>query len=125
MTLSGEEGFSKDVGHIIGMRSIATNNWKLIDLNITTNAVSGQTENGHGKSNYGIYTSNSSGYEINRCLVTAGAASGGNNGANGNPGGNGTAGTDGGDGGCGSGCSTRGSKGTGGDDCCGDAIALR
>jgi hypothetical protein len=113
ITFSGEQVFSKDVAHLIGLRSLATNNWKLIDLNITTSAASGQTSNGHGKSNYAVYISSSSDYEITRCSVTSGSSTQGLVGSNGS---NGTAGSIGGEGGtpstCNNGFST--SRGAGG-----------
>lgn len=84
--------------HVMGFRSDGTNNWKLIDLNINTVAASGQTPSGRGKSNYGVWINNSTGYEIIRTNISAGAATGGANGtsygtaSNGNNGGTGAAG---------------------------------
>lgn len=69
--------------HVMGFRSSSDNNWKLIDLRITTSAASGQTTSGRGKSNYGIYINASTGYEITRCNITSGAATAGSAGANG------------------------------------------
>ncbi|HNF47900.1 MAG TPA: hypothetical protein PLF48_00870, partial [Chitinophagales bacterium] len=108
--------------HVMGFRSDNDDNWKLIDLNITTVAASGQTSVGNGKSNYGIYIANgSTGYEITRCNVTSGAATKGLGRTDGTgfDGTAGTAGSTGGNGnnqssnGCNSGCSS-GAGGSGG-----------
>jgi hypothetical protein len=86
--------------HVMGFRSNSNNNWKLIDLNITTSSASGQTSSGRGKSNYGIWINNSSGFEINRCYITSGAATAGVNGTVGSAGSNGSAGGNGFNGSC-------------------------
>ncbi len=66
-----------DVGHTIGFRLNNCDNAVFQDLTITTSAASGNTTSGNGKSNYAIYISNgSTGYEITRCNITAGNATG-------------------------------------------------
>ena len=75
---SGSETISNDIAHVMGFKSDNKSNWKLIDLNITTLAATGQTANRKGKSNYALYITNgSSSYEITRCYITSGNASGG------------------------------------------------
>lgn len=81
--------------HVMGIRSDGDNNWKLIDLNISTAAASGQTPSGRGKSNYAVWINNSSNYEIIRCNVSSGNATNGSAGSNGS---NGAGGGNGGDG---------------------------
>ena len=97
ITCSGTQNVSADVEHVMGFRSNADNNWKLIDLNITTVAASGQTASGNGKSNYGVYVANgSTGYEVIRCSIQSNTASNGlngQNGLNGSLGSNGSQGT--------------------------------
>lgn len=121
ITLSGSEIISNDIAHTMGFRSNNADNWKLIDLNIGTVAVAGQTTSGNGKSNYAIHISNgSTGYEIIRCNISSGNASAGANGVAGGAGGNapnrGTpnGATNGGAGGCGLGTSSGGTGGNGG-----------
>src|SRR5690606_19499713 len=64
------------VGHRTGIASNSASNWKLIDINLTTNAVSGATSS-RGNSNYAVWINNSSNYEITRCNITAGNAGNG------------------------------------------------
>jgi hypothetical protein len=76
----------------MGFSSNGVNNWKLIDLNITTNPASGTTSSGNGKSNYAVYITGagSTGYEIIRTAISSGTASAGTAGvagSNGSPGG--------------------------------------
>jgi hypothetical protein len=73
----------------MGFSSNGVNNWKLIDLNITTNAASGTTSSGRGKSNYAVWINSSTGYQIIRCNITAGAGTDGAGGGNGGAGHNG------------------------------------
>lgn len=111
---SAEENINSSVGHRIGMKSDAKNNWKLIDLNITTSHQTTKTSNGSGKSNYALYiTNNSSDYEITRCIINSGDASQGTTGSNGGNGGNGGNGEKGQNGwdGCGNDGATTGGNG--------------
>jgi hypothetical protein len=115
LTMSGTETINTNVAHVVGLKSDNDDNWKLIDLNVVTANASGQTTSGNGKSNYGIWIGNgSTGYEIIRCNISSGNATGGSGGSNGNDGINGSQGGIGGGGGCGSGNSTGGNGGNGG-----------
>lgn len=119
ITCQGTQNISADVEHVMGVRSDNDNNWKLIDLNITTISATGQTSSGNGKSNYTIWINGSSGYEIVRCDITSGDATKGNDGISGSNGGNGSIGGEGGQPStCSNGYSTSrgagGSAGTGG-----------
>lgn len=116
ITCSGSEAISSDVAHTIGFKASVTSGWTLQDLTIVTAAASGQTTSGNGKSNYAVYLNGASSYNINRCVINAGAAS---TGAAGTAGGNGVAGTTGGNGanavdGCGTDSRTSGGSGTSG-----------
>ena len=86
----------------MGFRSNGDNNWKLIDLNISTTNVSGTAgSTGRGNSNYGLWINSSSGYEIIRCSISTGSAGNGNNGSGGGANGvNGDPGSGGGSGSC-------------------------
>lgn len=64
--------------HYIGVRSNSANNWKLMDLNISTIDKPGNYISQRGNSNYALWINNSSGYQLLRCKITAG--SGGNGG---------------------------------------------
>lgn len=76
ITLSGEETIDDNVAHVMGFKSDGKSNWKLIDLNITTENAAGQTTSRRGKSNYAVYIANGSiNYEITRCSITSGNAS--------------------------------------------------
>ncbi|MCB9188379.1 MAG: T9SS type A sorting domain-containing protein [Flavobacteriales bacterium] len=77
LTMSGTETISNDIAHVVGFKAVNADDWKLIDLNITTSNASGRTTSGNGKSNYGIYLNGADGYEISRCLITSGNATGG------------------------------------------------
>lgn len=142
ITCSYNEYINTNVEHIIGFSSVGTSNWKLIDLNITTSAATGNISGTrNGKSNYAVYINGASNYEIIRCNITSGNASAGLgrnnvagtafNGSNGSqgaignvgPGGNsscgydgGVSGANGGSGGAGGANATRigGSAGSGG-----------
>lgn len=90
ITCQGTQNVNADVEHVMGFRADNDDNWKLIDLYITTSAASGQTSSGNGKSNYGIYIANgSTGNEIIRSNIIAGNAT---NGSAGSVGGNGSSG---------------------------------
>ena len=78
LSFSGEETFNSDIAHRIGIKAVSVNNWVLQDLNITTTNASGQTSAGFGKSNYGVFVSTCSGYQIVRCVINSGNASNGN-----------------------------------------------
>lgn len=93
---SGTGSSGNDIAHVMGFRSDADVNWKLIDLNITTANASGNSVSGNGVSNYGVYITNSStGYLISRCVITSGNATSGNLGASGVKGGDGIKGNNG------------------------------
>ena len=92
LIFSGEETLSNAVSHIIAFKSENISNWIIQDLNITTSNCSGNSIDGRGKSNYGILIDNSSDYEINRCTMNIGSATGGLNGSNGSIGINGAMG---------------------------------
>lgn len=67
--------------HYIGVRSDSDDNWKLIDLNISTTARTGNYSSQRGNSNYALWINNSSGYELIRCKITAGAGGDGGDGS--------------------------------------------
>ena len=98
LSLSGNATYNNDIAHIIGLRSSSASGWKLQDLTVVTNAITGNSVNGQGKSNYAIYIDNSNNYTILRCDVKSGDASAGNAGtvygtaAKGGDGGTGTKG---------------------------------
>lgn len=96
---SGFESIS-GVCHRIGFKA-TTSNWSLIDLNIVTTAISNTDGSNRGCSNYGLWMSGASNYNVIRCNITSGTAA---NGVNGNAGGNGAGGNNGG-GGSSGGCS--------------------
>ncbi|HXH19535.1 MAG TPA: immunoglobulin domain-containing protein [Chitinophagales bacterium] len=73
----GSVEFISSVCHRVGFKSFSANNWTLMDLNITTDAVNGIDANFRGCSNYGVLISNSSGYKITRCNITSGPAAAG------------------------------------------------
>ncbi|MBK8672874.1 MAG: hypothetical protein IPN93_07770 [Bacteroidetes bacterium] len=54
ISCEAEQTINNDVAHRIGFVADNDDNWKLIDLNISTTAATGQTINGKGKSNYGL-----------------------------------------------------------------------
>jgi gliding motility-associated-like protein len=96
-----------NIGHIIGLKGNSANNWKLIDLNISTVNASGTTDS-RGNSNYALLLTNSSNYGIVRCNITSGNGSQGSNGVTPTIGG-GAAGGTGGSGGVGhEGCGNSG-----------------
>ncbi|HRI26878.1 MAG TPA: hypothetical protein PK715_02370, partial [Chitinophagales bacterium] len=119
---SGVTG-DNNIEHRLGFKSNGTNNWTLQDLTITTTAITGTTPSGRGRSNYAVWINNASNYQIVRCNITSGSASGGANGTSPASNGGGGAGGSGGAGGWGSlnecGCSgqtaaTAGAAGSGG-----------
>lgn len=98
---------SVTVGHYIGVEANNLSNFTLRNLtfNVLMAGASGTTF-GRGRSVYGIYISNSTGYEISRVSVNTGAGSNGDDGAAPSGSGGGGAGGNGGNGGNGSdGCS--------------------
>ncbi|MEI6311032.1 MAG: T9SS type B sorting domain-containing protein [Bacteroidota bacterium] len=108
---SGTQTIDANIAHTMGFFSSA-NNWKLIDLNVTTSNATGNTASGNGKSNYGIYLTGCSGYEIIRCSITSGSASAGSAGAGGSAGSTGSNGGNGGGSCCD--CGTPGGGASGG-----------
>lgn len=130
LVLSGSETINNNVAHVMGVKSDGKSNWKLIDLNIATVNASGNTSSRNGKSNYALYiANNSANYEITRCVITAGNASGGQ-GRNTNPldfngknGGNGSVGATGSGGGSRCGSDSGGAGGSGGSGGAGGANA--
>ena len=78
LNFSGQETINADIAHSIGIKAVNVNNWVLQDLNITTANATGLTSSGFGRSNYGVFVSACSGYEIVRCIITSGNASNGN-----------------------------------------------
>src|SRR5207249_4192719 len=66
------------IGVYRGFAAASVNNWRLQDLtiNVLTAGAAGQTNN-RGRSIYGVYVDNCTGYEITRCQITTGAASAG------------------------------------------------
>lgn len=89
ITFTGQEDANASSGHKAGIKADGVSGWTLQDINITTNAATGQTSGGRGRSNYGVWINNSSNYTITRCNITAGNASSGSSGtagANGNTG---------------------------------------
>lgn len=115
ISFTGSESIS-GVCHRVGVKSNGTNNWKLIDLNISTTAAIGMDASNRGCSNYGVLViGNSTGYEIVRCVVTAGAGSAGIAGTTGGANNGGAGGTTGGAGGSGNnGCNKVGGAGSAG-----------
>jgi gliding motility-associated-like protein len=121
ITFSGFESIS-GVCHRMGLRSNAKTGWRLLDLNLVTTNASGVDASNRGCSNYTIWVSASSNYEVNRCIINSGTGSNGTDGTTftnsftGSVGGGGGAG--GVDGGNGCGCSSTngaaGAAGTGG-----------
>ena len=81
--------------------SFAGNNIVLQDLTISVTRASG-TYNNYGVTVYAVYSGSTTGWQINRCVITAGAGGNGNNGTAGGAG-NGGAGGGGGEGGYGTG----------------------
>ena len=114
ITFTGTETVNTDVAHVVGIKANAINNWNLQDLNLTTSNASGTTSSGNGKSNYVVWVNNCSNYNIKRCNITSGNATGGTGGVGGNTGTVGGNGGDGTTGDCGSGNSTGGTGGNGG-----------
>jgi gliding motility-associated-like protein len=78
LNFSGQETINTDIAHSVGIKAVSVNDWVLQDLNINTADATGQTSAGFGKSNYGVFVSACSGYEIVRCIITSGNASNGN-----------------------------------------------
>lgn len=115
ISFTGSESIS-GVCHRVGIKSNGTNNWKLIDLNISTTAATGVDGSNRGCSNYGVLViGNSTGYEIIRCVVAAGSGSAGIAGIAGGANNGGVGATSGGAGGSGNnGCDRTGGSGTAG-----------
>ena len=79
---SATEKISGSVEHNAGFELDNCDNAIFQDLTITTANETGQTDDGRGKSNYGIIAINgSTGVQVIRCNITAGAASAGAAGA--------------------------------------------
>jgi hypothetical protein len=81
--------------HLIAIAANSVSSWSLIDINVTTNAVTGTSTGSRGSSNYALWMNNASNYNIIRCQFTAGNASAGENGAAGANGGAGQNGSNG------------------------------
>ena len=92
LTFSGEEVLNNAVTHLIGFKSENISGWTLQDLDIITVNATGNSNDGRGKSNYGLLIDNSSSYEVNRCTFNIGAATNGLNGSTGASGINGAIG---------------------------------
>lgn len=107
---------SVTVGHHIGIEANGVSNFTLrnITVDVLTAGVTGTTLN-RGRSIYGMYIKNCTGYELSRVIINTGNASDGDAGAAPSGSGDGDAGGYGGSAGNGSnGCSTSQSGGTGG-----------
>lgn len=102
------EQINDSTEHIIGFKADNVSNWKLIDLKIETAHATGNAVNGEGKSNYAVWINNSSNFELIRCNIISGDATGGLVGIDG------ADGVDGGDGVDGSGRTGGGTGGIGG-----------
>ena len=76
ITCSATQTIDANIAHVVGFSS-SSNNWKLIDLNISTINATGSSSSGNGLSNYALYLNTCSGYEIIRCNITSGSASSG------------------------------------------------
>ncbi|MDB5226065.1 MAG: hypothetical protein JWN78_258, partial [Bacteroidota bacterium] len=100
INFTGTEIIDNNTAHVIGFKAINITGLTLQDLTMTTAAASGQTTNGHGKSNYAVYLQGAVGYNIYRCNITSGAATVGATGATGATGGNGSGCGQGQNGGC-------------------------
>lgn len=112
LTMSGEESVS-GVRHRMGFKSDGVENWRLIDLNITTTNITTRDLSGRGASNYGVWINNSSNYEVTRCRITSGNAGNGANGTTPANGGGGIGGTGGAGGTANKGCGNAGLGGNG------------
>ncbi len=120
------ENINASIGHRVAIKSNNVANWILKNININTNSspLAGQTTNGSGLSNYGIWISNTTGYTLENCAVNSGNATDGLghpnpgifngswDGSDGDPGVQGNAGTPSND--CGSFCDGDKDGGTGG-----------
>lgn len=76
-TNAANETIDANTAHVAGFKSNSVTGWTLQDLTITTAAVTGTSASGRGKSNYAVWTTGSSGYNIIRCTITSGAATNG------------------------------------------------
>jgi hypothetical protein len=77
LNFTGEESVPGNViAHKIGFKA-TSNGWTLQDLTINTDNATGRTSLDYGKSNYAVWINGSQNYNILRCNITSGNASGG------------------------------------------------
>lgn len=93
---------------LIGVVASGVSNWTLQDLKITTAAVTGVSSDNKGSSNYAVWINGCSNYNVIRCNITSGNASGGANGTTPSAGGGGVGGAGGSGGSAKKGCGNAG-----------------
>lgn len=81
IAFSGTETIDANTAHVVGLKANGVNNWKLVDLTLTTADASGATASGVGKSVYAVWVKDAQGASLSRIKITAGNASNGNDAA--------------------------------------------